>query len=486
VDGTPVSEVTQPPYSVSLDTRGLGAGAHTITAVARDLSNNTGTSPPASFTINNTNRPNVLFILTDDQRFDTMQYMPLTSNALASETVIFDNAVVTTPDCCPSRASILTGLYSHNTGVLQDYPPSGGATVFNATSTIATWLQDTGYRTGLFGKYLNHYYAVAPLLPPGWSDFQGFVKNAITNSDSDFFYNYVLNDNGTLVTFGGAPQDYSTNVLADKVAQFITATPGGQPFFAYYSPYAPHDPFIPDPADVGSFAGIAPWRPPSFNEGDVSDKPAWVRNLPLLTAADISDGDLRRQRQIESLQGVDRQVARLINLLKQSGRWNNTLVIFMSDNGYMWGEHRIPLDKFVAYDESVRVPMWVRAPGLTSRRDPSLVAGIDIAPSVADWAGVIPNAPKVNGQSFITLLSNQNAPWRSGILLEYLGPTINTPKRFQAVRTSQYLYSELPTGERELYDLTADPYQLVNEYSNPAYATVIPGLQTLLNGLKSQ
>src|SRR5262249_50795505 len=185
------------------------------------------------------------------------------------------------------------------------------------------------------------YYSIAPAIPPGWDDFNAFVKNTITNTDSDYYYNYQINSNGILTNYGGTAQDYSTTVLSAKVSNFIASTPGNQPLFLYFTPYGPHDPQTPAPQDIGSYAGIAPWRPPSFNEADISDKPAWLQSFPLMDATAIAKADQVRQAQIETLQSVDRAVVNVINQLKQTGRWSNTILIFMSDNGVQWGEHRM-------------------------------------------------------------------------------------------------------------------------------------------------
>jgi arylsulfatase A-like enzyme/chitodextrinase len=486
VDGAAAGpEDTTAPYSLALDTTALPDGSHTISARARDTSGNLATSAAASYTVNNSSRPDIVFILTDDERYDLMGFMPLTTALLSNETVKFDNALVTTSDCCPSRSSILTGLYSHNTGVLQDYAPNGGATVFSGNSTIATWLRSTGYRTGIFGKYLNQYYNVAPAMPPGWDEFNVFVKNTITNNDGDYYHNYQLNQNGTIVAYGNTAADYSTDMLAAKVVQMINTTPAGRPLFVYFTPYGPHDPAVPATQDAGKFSSFAVPRPPSYNEADVSDKPAWLRNMPLLTQSQINSADAFARSQLETLQSVDRAVSSVITALQQTGRWHKTLLIFMSDNGLFWGEHRMWNTKFVGYEESIRVPLWVRAPGLAARHDPKIVANIDLAPTIAQWAGVIPPS-KVNGMSFVNLLSNPNAAWRSEILIEYLGPTINSSMAFQAVRTSRYFYAEYKSGDRELYDLAQDPFQLTNVINDPAYAQQIPVLRNLLTNLKAQ
>ncbi len=224
-------------------------------------------------------RLNIVLILTDDQRPNTMAYMPRTQALLVSQGVEFTNAFATTPLCCPSRSSILTGLYTHNHGVLSNTPPLGGAPRFVDTSTIATWLERSGYRTALIGKYFNAYDQLLPFphRPPGWSTWRAFK---VTD-----YYNYVLVEDSTQAPFGTASTDYSTDVLSSEAQAFIESTPDSQPLFLYFAPYAPHRPAIPALQDQGTFSGLPPWRPPSYNEADMSDKPAWVRTQPVITPA---------------------------------------------------------------------------------------------------------------------------------------------------------------------------------------------------------
>jgi len=466
------------PYELALDTPNYPDGDHVLSAIARDPSGNTATAAGVTVRFANEGRPNIVLVLVDDLRFDLMPYLPLTTALLQPEAVQFERAFVTTPECCPSRASILTGLYSHNTGVLQSYGVNGGAPRFDPSSTIATWLHAAGYRTGLYGKYLNLYHLISPAVPPGWSEFHAFVGN-----DDDEYYNYVLNHNGSISTYGSTPDQYSTTVLTSLATQFITGTPATRPLFLFFTPFAPHNPATPEPGDIGSAASFPAWRPPAFNEADVSDKPAWVQALPLLTATDMANEDLFHQKQIESVQSADRAVAALVAALQQTGRWDNTLFIFMSDNGLSWGEHR-QRGKSCLYEECVRVPLWVRAPGTISGTDTNLVAGIDLAPTMAAWAQIAPGA-RVNGSSLLPLLAAPNGPWRSEVLLEYLGSSSPTTT-FDGVRTPRFVYGEYQNGDRELYDLESDPYQLQNVVTDPGYAAVVAALQTTLAGLRSQ
>ncbi len=479
VDGANLgAEALSAPFRLSLDTPLLPDGDHVFTAIARDQAGNHTTSLPVAAHVKNIGRPNVVIILSDDQRYDLMPYLPLTTALLQDERVDFAQAFATTPLCCPTRASLLTGLYSHNTGVLQNYLPNGGAIKFDPSSTIATWLMQAGYRTGLYGKYLNAYHLISPAVPPGWSEFHAFVGH-----DDDEYYNYTLNHNGTLTNYGTRPQDYSTDELSRQAVQFITSTPATRPLLLYFTPYAPHEPATPALGDIGKLAGLPHWRPASYNEADVSDKPAWLRAEPLLTAAEMAAEDAFHESQLESMQALDRSVSNLVAALKQSGRWNSTLLVFAGDNGLAWGEHRLR-GKDCVYEECVRVPLWIRLPGQAARVDSSLVGLIDLAPTIAAWVGTVP-ATRVNGRDLLPLLACPAAPWRSEILLEELGTTSPT-RSFQGVRTARYLYAEYQNGDRELYDLTVDRDQLDNVVTDPANAATIATLEALLANLRGE
>ncbi|MEP7325866.1 MAG: sulfatase [Gemmatimonadota bacterium] len=420
---------------------------------------------------------NIVLILTDDQRPNTLAYMPRTLALLAAQGVEFTNAFATTPLCCPSRSSILTGLYTHNHGVLSNVPPAGGAPRFVDTSTVATWLQHAGYRTALIGKYLNAYDQLLPFphRPPGWSTWRAFK---VTD-----YYNYVLVEDSTQVPFGAAPTDYSTDVLSSEAQAFIESTPDSQPLFLYFAPYAPHNPAIPALQDQGVFSGLPPWRPPSYNEADMSDKPVWVRTIPVVTPELSDTMDLFVQHQIETLLAVDRAVDQLLQTLTRTGRLDRTVIIFTSDNGFSWGEHRL-FGKDCVYEECIRVPLIVRGPGIAPRQDGHIVALMDLAPTIARLAGISPPG-KVNGVNLVPLWQNPGAPWRQDLLFEVLAQVLQVGT-FSAVRTDRFVYSELASGERELYDLQSDPFQLTNLASDPSQAGLIATLRVRLLALMAE
>ena len=308
--------------------------------------------------------------------------MPTVQSQLVDRGVTFANAFVVNPVCCPSRASTLTGRYSHSTGVYNNNGPYGGWPSFRTRerSTIATWLEGGGYRTGFFGKYLNNY--GGPFVPPGWSRWVAFAPPNAEN-----YYTYRLNIDGTMVDYGSDPGDYSTDVLAGEASSFIRGA-GAAPLFVLFAPFAPHGPPTPAPRHEGAFAGLPPWRPASYNEPNATDKPAWVRSLAPLTAGDGAAVDAFRRGQLESLLAVDDAVGELLDALADTGRLDETLFVFTSDNGYLWGEHRWR-SKVVAYDESIRVPLVVRYDGVaqTAATSPRLVANIDLAPTFAQAGG---------------------------------------------------------------------------------------------------
>jgi N-acetylglucosamine-6-sulfatase len=413
--------------------------------------------------------PSIVFILTDDQRWDSLDGMPIVRRELMGRGVTFTNAFASNPLCCPSRASILTGQYAHSTGVWQNKGPYGGFEAFHQDhSTMATWLRDRGYHTALFGKYLNRYRG--SYVPPGWEKWEA-IAGAV--DPYDLYYRYTLNIDGRLVRHGNEPEDYSTNVLADDAVDFIRETPGS--LLVYFAPFAPHSPALPAPEDKDSLGRLPPYRPPNYDEEDVSDKPAWVRALPRLTAARRAKLDEQRERAYATLPSVDRAVGRIVDALEETGRLHNTLIVFMSDNGFLFGEHRFA-NKAVPYEEAIRVPLVVRYDRMIRepRVDPRLVVNIDIAPTFAAFAGTL--APGAEGMSFLPLLSSPDAPWRADFLVEHMN-LLRVPS-LCGVRSESLMYVHYATGEEELYDLRNDPYELENAVTDPTFAGALAGLRS--------
>ena len=314
-------------------------------------------------------RPNILLILTDDQNTEAMQAMSYLPGRPYGSWISFPNAFINTPTCCPSRATLLSGQHSNHHQV----PDNSRGASLDDTSTVATWLRAAGYRTGLVGKYLNGYpYASQPVnyVPPGWDTWAAF-------SGGESYYRYTLNVNGTLVSYRAAAQDYATDVLTDRALTFIS-NPSPQPFFLYLAFKAPHAPFVPAPRHATAFSNTAMPHSPNFNEADVSDKPAWVRSKGRLNQDRINAFDNDKRNAWRTLLAVDESIRRLLDALSANGKLNNTVVVFMTDNGRLFGEHRLR-DKTMVYEEAVRTPFLVRYPGGLNRTDQRLVSNADVA-----------------------------------------------------------------------------------------------------------
>jgi N-acetylglucosamine-6-sulfatase len=396
--------------------------------------------------------PNIVLVLTDDQRFNTLRVMPEVRRLLMARGMTLRRAIVTNPLCCPSRAAIFTGRYSHTSGVYTNGPPSGGWSAFkpSESNTIATALHDVGYRTALIGKYLNGYKGDAVYVPPGWDRWFAFT------GDPGYFDYSVYDDTLGGVSYGSRPRDYSTDVLRRQAVAFIRGVPQGTPFFLVVTPYAPHGPSLAAPRHEGVFASAPVWLGSAVNEADVSDKPAYISGRPVRSVPEVR----RRTRdQWETLLAVDELVSRIMATLVDTGRGSNTLVIFTSDNGFSNREHRWG-GKQVPYEESIRVPMVVRLPGSIPPDTVSraLVSNIDLAPTIADFAGASISA---DGVSMRPLLIDPSSSVRDVVLLEHLQGVVPVPT-YCGVRTSSFTFVHYVTGEEELYDLVQDPHQLRN------------------------
>jgi arylsulfatase A-like enzyme len=449
-------------------------------------------------------KPNIVFILTDDLDAAEIQYMPKLKALVTDQGETLTNYFLAESLCCPSRTTTLRGQYSHNTQILGNSLPSGGFDKFyqlgEEKSTIAVWLQAAGYRTLLSGKYLNGYpLKKNPLyIPPGWNEFYSPMKG-----DAYGEFNYSLNENGKQVAYGNKPQDYGTDVYVGKAVDFIQRTAkAGKPFFVYLTPYAPHAPYTPAPRHADLFPGVKAPRTPNFNEADVSDKPAYILNHPLLTSKQIDAIDQAFRKRLQSLQAVDEGIGSIVDTLKATGQLDNTYIFFTSDNGYHLGNHRQMPGKVSPYDEEMRVTMIVRGPGVPAGKTLAHLTGnVDLAPTWAELAGA-KAASFCDGRSLVPLLGN-NPPalsqWRQAFPFEFgidqitqLNETGTSPgtetgllepqdqdekdltaqsaakkkilgiPAFRGLRLQTVSYVEYITGEKELYDLKADPYQLQN------------------------
>ena len=420
-------------------------------------------------------RPTVVVIVTDDQRWDSLWAMPVVQKELVDRGVSFSNAFVVNSLCCPSRASILTGDYSHTTGVYTNGGRYGGFGAFDDRSTIATWLHGAGYHTALIGKYLNGY--EGRYIPPGWDRWFAMKMHG----EGNYYYDYTVNDDGRLRSYGSRESDYSTDVLANESVQFIEHHRG--PLFLYLATWGPHRPAIPAPRDDGFYSGVQFSRRPDFNEAKIGDKPRYIRKRQRLTQDQIDGLDREHRRELEALLSVDDAVGRVLDALRRTGRLHNSLIVFLSDNGIALGEHRWT-NKQVPYEESIRVPLLIRYDRAVSsaRTDRHLALNIDLASTIAQAAGVTP--PRTDGRSLLPLITGSPVRWRHDFLVEHLnteGPV--SPPTYCAVRTTRYLYVLYGTGERELYDLRRDPYELRNRAPDPGLASVRRALTRRLHAL---
>jgi arylsulfatase A-like enzyme len=381
-----------------------------------------------------TPRMNFLVIDLDDTRPDGIDRMTTVQSRLLAESVTFDNSFVPLSSCCPSRASFLSGLYAvhHRTRTLG--APIGGAGVFRQTGsdrqTIAVWLSDAGYATGLFGKYLNSYAAESDknpeggyYIPPGWSRWRAFVAEhygGVMGPGYD-----VVDEHGAIASYDDHSTDaqYSTDVTAADLRQFIQdSVAAGQPFFALWVPYASHDDganLTPVPAmrDLDALAGLGLFRPQNYAEADRSNKPLWEQVLPVNTILEAAT-DMIRERAYETLLDVDRQLAAMLDQLDALGVAGRTVVILTSDNGVAWGEHaEFFQGKDCPYEDCLRVPFIIHVPGAAPGASTSPVLNIDVAPTIADLAGVSIPVP-VDGQSLRPVLDGTATWLRDDFLLE--------------------------------------------------------------------
>jgi N-acetylglucosamine-6-sulfatase len=430
-------------------------------------------------------RPNIVFILTDDLTMNLLEFMPNVLK-MAEEGVTFKNYFVTDPLCAPSRASILTGRYPHNTGVFQDHTTrlfhnDGGYEAFrdhgNESATFATALSAAGYRTALLGKYLNagykltHYgkyldgYLSEPIQPaPGWTTW-------FAGDPTNYSFNYTLNQDGKTVQYGDKPADYLTDVLAGEGVRFVKKA-AGSPFFLEIATRAPHSPYTPAPRDANALPGVRAPRSPAFNAASDQNAPKWLRGLPPLSDSDLIKIDNGFRKRAQSVLAVDAMIGALRTAVAEVGEEDNTYFVFSSDNGFHMGEYRLaPGEKETPFDSDIQVPLIVTGPGVPAGITvEEIVENIDLCPTFTELAGMVPST-SIDGQSLVPLLHGRKiAEWRSMALIEYQQEfqhlRKSQPPTYEAIRAPTYLYVEYANGEKEYHNLTADPYELRNAFSS--------------------
>lgn len=394
-----------------------------------------------------TTQPNILIVITDDQRAaGTMRVLDDTRRWFQSGTT-FTHAYATTPTCCPSRASVFTGRYAHNHGVKTS--EAGQAELLDQTTTMQNVLQTAGYRNAMFGKFLNSWDVNTP--PPyfdSWASYSG--------STSHYYRDGYWNVDGSVQRV----HRYSTSFISDRAVSFLEAaeTNDEQPWFLYVAPTAPHAPY--EVQHGYEQARVGHYRPtPATEETDLSDKP------PYLADAHTRRGKMEelRSAQLRTLLSVDDMVDRVFAQLEASGELENTLAFFLSDNGYLWGEHG-SVGKRLPYTDSVGIPLRIMWPGHFSSgtRDDRLVATIDLAPTILEAAG-LPGAETMDGHSLL-----DSSFSRDRILLEHwLRAKRTTPDwasfySLDSQYVEYYLTDRFVVEFREYYDLTTDPYELLN------------------------
>lgn len=489
-------------------------------------------------------KPNIVVIQTDDQTIDQLYAtytppggspipaMPNTLAQVAGKGMTFNRYYVSYPLCCPSRVSLLTGRYAHNHNVRGNVPPNGGATGFSFrqanSHNIATWLQGAGYRTIHIGKFLNGYgdepFDDGKTVPPGWNAWHSVLK-ADTNH---YFYGYTLNNNGSIegpvgdpgswdtreygirddfgcpfAPLNGQPCFYETDVLTRIASEEMQGTPETQPFYLQLDYTAPHGDFRrpagPEPATrhYDSFAGAQLPHGPSegVNEGNVNDKPLFLREASYLSPAELHTYRVYYQKGLESLRAIDDGVQQVINTLGATHRLRNTYILFTSDNGFFYGEHRLTGGKFLAYEPSTHMPLLIRGPGIKQgSATGELASNVDIAPTILELAGA--EADKsIDGRSLVPFLVDSELRTRRPILFESFVETndvnaqggqplagragtsarrakgskeasasiVAPPKDYIGIRLGPYKYIEWPNGEKELYDINKDPFELNNK-----------------------
>jgi N-acetylglucosamine-6-sulfatase len=432
-------------------------------------------------------KPNILYILTDDQSMASVAKMPYVSSQ--TDWISFDKAYINNGLCCPSRATILSGQFDTHTKVGNNVQGKN----FSEKETLPVWMQRAGYQTGMFGKYLNSYpFGRGMYVPAGWNEWQ-----AAYNSGSQWGiysqYHWKLNSNGKSSDHLNAPADYMPTVISDRMVDFIKAkAAANQPFFAQYTPTATHGPWTASPTRKGFYNNAAVTRNPNFNYV-AANQPAYLKAQPMLSP---TGEDANRRREWAGALSVDDTIKKIDDTLKSAGVYDNTIVIFMTDNGYAFGDHRWQR-KRCPYNECAQTPMLIRYPGLAARHDTThLVSNVDIASTISELGGATPAIPQ-DGFSFASLILGQDVPtWRDSVLLHWPGGDMkgasgkpdSIPQFWGTIGYTSdggfWKYVELDTGERELYDEITDPNEMTNLYNNYAYTTQQAEMRNKLLALK--
>ncbi len=493
-------------------------------------------------------RPNILVVMTDDMSLADLELMPNVQRLLVRKGTTFTNAVDSFPLCCPARATFITGQYAHNHGVEGNFAPFGWYGMKKRGNILPAWLDDAGYTTALIGKWLNGYGArdAHGEVPKGFDIWRGLLDVSAYD-----YFNFVMNIDGRLRSWGDAEfamnlvkfaiiqvddqpdslasivakleelfgprpftywgaekrRDYSPDVTGRITKDLVRAErKSDDPFFIWWAPAAPHREDVastlmgrpgPDPRPPPRYAKRSTRytlpRPPNFNEADTTDKSAnFQEKAQPLSEEDIAQLELDYQGRIGSLLAVDDHVAKLVKTLRRTDQLDNTTIMFVSDNGWLHGEHRIPGDKFLPYEESLRVPLVMRGPGIPKGQSiDRQVGNIDFAPTLVDIANATAGRT-MDGISLVPAIQDPKRLPKRAIELEALRPLFvgdipvnGWDRPYTGVRTERYTYVVwTDTGEIEFYDRKTDPYQLENRADDATYAAVMQRLAAKLRRLK--
>jgi arylsulfatase A-like enzyme len=518
--------------------------------------------------------PNFVVIQTDDQTLEGLyasyksfegagetRAMPNTLDLIAKRGITFNRYYASYPLCCPSRVSLLTGRYAHNNGVKGNVQPNGGFTGFKSraafTHNLPVWLQQDGYKTIHLGKFLNGYadapYDDGTTVPPGWNSW-----HTVLNADTyHYFYGYQLNNNGTiegpygdsgswdtreygirddpgcpLAPLNGLPCYYETDAMTGLATREILETPTDKPFYMQIDYTAPHGDFRrpagPEPAprhyDWFKGARLPHDRSEGFDEGNVNDKPRFIREADHLTLNEKHTYRVYWQKQLDSLRSIDDGVRLVLETLGATGRLRNTYVIFTSDNGFFFGEHRLLGGKFLSYEPATHLPLLIRGPGIKPGTSTGEFAmNIDIAPTVLELAGATADK-SIDGRSLVPFFRDPSLRTRRPLLFESFVETndveaqgaiaipgdqtrnarnggrepsatssraggdrasasiLAPPKDYEGIRLGPYKYIAWPSGEKELYNINKDPNELNNIVKDRNFFPIRNYLHTLLTG----
>lgn len=402
-------------------------------------------------------RPNVIVVVTDDQTVDSLSgdppAMPWLRAQLADPSsgwLRFPQAIAATPMCCPSRASLLTGLVAEHHGVTSN--EDGGD--LDETDTLATWLHDAGYTTGLVGKYLNGYpWDRGPYVPPGWDRWFAKTNDALATT----YLGYGVVDQGRWRRYGRSPADYVTDVLGREAVAFVRSAPPDRPWFLYMAPPAGHEPWTPAPRHEGSLAGGAFPAPSPAAMNDVDGLAPWIRALPAIDGANAAALRSDAVRARETLLSVDEWLAALWRSVAARGEQDRTVFVFVSDNGFQFGEHRW-VGKQTPFEPSLRIPFIVRSPWVDGGVETDLVSTIDVAPTIAALAGLAPTA-EVDGVDLSGLIRGIEVSLdRDAVAISWEGG--DDVPAWSGFRTTDRTLVRWADGRRETYLLASDPEQL--------------------------